>query len=344
MRLSPELAALTEFLGPVDPARIVSQGNAGGMSGAAIWRVFAASHELHSEYCLRRWPLGHPSWQRLGWIHQQLQRVADRGFTIVPRPISSRSGSTIVRVEGHLWELTTWMPGCADFDRNPSDARLAAAMSSLARFHLASRDDPNAPPDRSAGIEFRRSQLENLDEGVLSRLRQQVDERHGCGIRDLCLEILHGVPHRLAAARRLVQEVHAAPTPIQPCLRDIWHDHVLFTGERVTGIVDFGAMRIDSPAGDLARLIGSLARDDASRWQAALSDYARVRPLANHELRLVAAFDRANVILSGLNWIRWLYDESREFDEMSRVERRLGEFATRLATPQEALWQFPPSR
>lgn len=45
---------------------------------------------------------------------------------------------------------------------------------------------------------------------------------------------------------------------LQPCIRDIWHDHVLFDGDRVTGLIDFGAMQIDTPATDIARLVGSL--------------------------------------------------------------------------------------
>jgi Ser/Thr protein kinase RdoA (MazF antagonist) len=48
------------------------------------------------------------------------------------------------------------------------------------------------------------------------------------------------------------------PVPLQPALRDILDEHVLFVGDQVTGIIDFGAMRIESVAGDIARLLGSL--------------------------------------------------------------------------------------
>ena len=66
--------------------------------------------------------------------------------------------------------------------------------------------------------------------------------------------------------------------PVQPCIRDIWHDHVLFTGDEVTGIIDFGAMDIDTPATDVARLLGSLVGDDEAGWRTASSAYSADSP------------------------------------------------------------------
>ena len=50
--------------------------------------------------------------------------------------------------------------------------------------------------------------------------------------------------------------------PLSPAIRDIHHDHVLFSGDQVTGLVDFGILRIDTPLADMARLVGSLVADD----------------------------------------------------------------------------------
>ena len=78
-------------------------------------------------------------------------------------------------------------------------------------------------------------------------------------MRDVILE------HYRRCAPDVLREVRAAAritAPLQVCHGDLWHDHVLFSGEEVTGLIDFDAMKIDSRALDLARLLGSLVKDD----------------------------------------------------------------------------------
>ena len=43
---------------------------------------------------------------------------------------------------------------------------------------------------------------------------------------------------------------------LQPALRDARPEHFLFEDDRLSGLVDFGAMGVESVAADLARLIG----------------------------------------------------------------------------------------
>ena len=147
-----------------------------------------------------------------------------------------------------------------------------------------------------------------------------------------------------AQARRLIDlfPKHAAPLKSQlesaarlpvrrlPCLRDIWHDHVLFTGAQVTGLIDFGALRTESPAADVARLLGSLVGDDVEGWRTGVAAYRRVRPLTENELRLVEVFDYSNVLLAGMNWLRWLCLEGRQFARMEQVIERLEVLVARL--------------
>jgi Ser/Thr protein kinase RdoA (MazF antagonist) len=123
------------------------------------------------------------------------------------------------------------------------------------------------------------------------------------------------------------------------CLRDIWHDHVLFTGDRVTGLVDFGALRWETVAGDLARLLGSLVGDDRSAWQQGLAAYQEVRPLEPAEAALVEIFDASGVLLGGLQWIRWIAVEGRTFPNRQGVILRLDEILRRLEQPAtRPLW------
>jgi hypothetical protein len=95
-------------------------------------------------------------------------------------------------------------------------------------------------------------------------------------------------------------------------------------------MLDFGAMDVDSVAGDVARLVGSMAGDDVSLRQVGLEAYACVRPLSPEELALVATYDRSGVLLSGVNWIRWLVVERRPFPDRAAVDARLIELTGRL--------------
>ena len=46
------------------------------------------------------------------------------------------------------------------------------------------------------------------------------------------------------------------PVPFNLCIGDVWHDHILFEGDAVTGMIDFAAAKVDHVAADLARLLG----------------------------------------------------------------------------------------
>jgi homoserine kinase type II len=133
---------------------------------------------------------------------------------------------------------------------------------------------------------------------------------------------------------------------MQPCLRDIWHDHVLFTGNEVTGLVDFGAADIDTPATDIARLLGSLAGSpplpfregpgegspQRNIWQIGLEAYSATRPLSESELLAVFAINAANPILAGCNWIDWLYIQRRQFGNPAQILTRFQRIVAQLST------------
>jgi homoserine kinase type II len=124
---------------------------------------------------------------------------------------------------------------------------------------------------------------------------------------------------------------------LQPCIRDIWHAHVLFLGETVSGIIDFGAMRPENVAADIARLLGSFVADDRGAWQRGLAAYQSVRPLSPEELTLVDAFDRSTVLMGGLQWLEWIYLDRREFADPRAVLARIDGFLSRLSWLSQAV-------
>ena len=93
---------------------------------------------------------------------------------------------------------------------------------------------------------------------------------------------------------------------LQPVLRDVWGDHVLFAEQgaaRVAAIVDFHAAGVDVPATDIARLLGSWLppagrgpRPVVDRWPEALPAYERIRPLPSGSRQFVSWLEAAGVL------------------------------------------------
>ena len=120
------------------------------------------------------------------------------------------------------------------------------------------------------------------------------------------------------------------PLPLQFCLCDIWNDHVLFEGDEMTGLVDFGGVKLDHVAVDLARLLGSLAEDRAELRAVGLEAYSRIRPLSLEEEQLVFLLDETGVLVGLITWLKWLYVEDKQFDDLASAARRLQALVERV--------------
>ena len=309
---------LATYPSDCQPQSLEFLGNAGGFSGAQLWRVTSRRGLL----CLRRWPSSHPSPDGLRWMHDVLAHVDRGGFSLVPVPIRSRSGSSFLLADGCLWELTPWMPGEANYFQHPRRAKLAAAMQTLARFHQAA-EGWQRTCGVSRGLRQRHEFTRSLLGGEVHRYGRALSRRDDTVYGDRCEEILRRAAPRLAGLLDMLAPVASQQVTLLPCLRDIWHDHVLFQDDEVSGLIDFGAMRMETVSGDITRLLGSLVADDADLWRVGLAAYEQVRPLAPAERQLLSVFDRANIVLSGLNWVRWLTVDGRTFEDSAAVGERL---------------------
>jgi homoserine kinase type II len=117
---------------------------------------------------------------------------------------------------------------------------------------------------------------------------------------------------------------------LQPCLRDARPEHLLFRGDRVTGLIDFGAMAIDSVAADLARLLGDWVGPDRVERATALEAYTAIRPLEPFELTLIDAIAGSTALLGAGHWVRWHYLERRSFRDPSAVAHGIARGLERL--------------
>src|SRR5205807_3808434 len=95
--------------------------------------------------------------------------------------------------------------------------------------------------------------LARLGTGELTRMAQDAGWPE---IRALAPDFLRTLPKILPIEIGRLESLADISLPLQPCIRDIWHDHVLFTANDVTGVIDFGAVDMDTPATDIARLLG----------------------------------------------------------------------------------------
>jgi homoserine kinase type II len=262
-------------------------------------------------------------------IHSIQLQARGAGLDFIPVPHRTTAGDTFLQHDGTLWELADWMPGSADFRDLPTDARLESALESLARFHRAVEilDRRRGPPP---GIRARYEGARQWMHSDLARVTAAVRGVDWPEFRVHADRLLMLATPRLIDIDNQLLSVIELAVDLQPVLRDIWHDHVLFQGDSVSGVVDFGAVRTDSVATDLARLLGSLVGNQPAKWSLGLAAYESIRPLSPSERQLIDIFDRSTIVLSGLNWIRWIALERRQFDEPDRVLARMDEILGRM--------------
>jgi homoserine kinase type II len=286
-------------------------GNAGGLSGARLWRFEDGTRRLVA----RAWPPDAIDAEGLDTIHRRLSMASQLPF--VPVPLPALDGRTWQAHGGHFWEVTAWLPGAPDLGRPPTLARLRAGFAALAALHRAWEAERTTGP--SPGLARRLAEIDDWLRGGFDDLARALD-RSG---PDPCLD-----PARrwLALARPLAPRVAEAIRPaaastlnLQLCLRDIRGEHLLFEVDRLTGLVDFGALGVDTVAADLARLLDDWVGPDPKARAEGLAAYHAIRPLDAAEHAAVAAFEAGTALLLAGTWARWHFLEGRAFDDAAAV-------------------------
>jgi hypothetical protein len=111
--------------------------------------------------------------------------------------------------------------------------------------------------------------------------------------------------------------------PVQTVVRDLWHDHLLFDGERLGGLVDFGTMQIDARECDWARMLGSLRVEGQVPWTWAKQIFAALPEAPAVDWTYVQWLHATGSILGWMNWIDWLFHERRHFANRAAAIERL---------------------
>ncbi len=321
MLLDPlQLAAqtvLAHYPAPLISGPLRPLGNHGGFSGAALWR-------LGNTVCLRAAPPSLKDPLQIVEIHRFMLAARQDGLPFVPAILSTIDGATVVEQAGRIWELMEWMRGRASYHEAPSRLKLQSACTALGRLHRSWERLADSKPALIPAV-WRR-----LREANSRSLEQVVPESVDPASTAL--------QHALRLLPRWLQQLPDLLLPywsrkyarLQPCLCDVWHDHLLFEGDRLTGLVDYGAARHDHVAVDLARLLGSLVEDDDDGWREGLIAYSRQRPLSEEDEVLARVLDRTGIIVGAANWVRRLSDPKSPLEDRAAAARRLETLLRRI--------------
>lgn len=334
----------TRFLPAAEAATLtIQKPPQAGFSGAGVWLLSPADGS--PRYVLKQLPPALTP-DHIAWTHLFAQHLGRQGGGVIPQPLPSRktvgladqTGSLATDQQGRLWQCLSYLPGRPI--ATPTSAEVLAAVTTLATVHLAASEFAQPHPlPRPTGWQTRVQQLKRLavagfqrppaaskgralDQAVWRELASISRQANECFVAT-------GGP-QLAA--RLAAETF--PRPRQPVLRDCWWTHLLFApapgGTRVSGIIDLDAAGIDTPAVDLARLLGSwqLEAGDpegrlVERWPAAFDCYVRCcRPAGDFPTDVQLLHDTA--VVCGLDrWLHWLFREQRNFPDFSQVTSRI---------------------
>lgn len=290
-------------------------------SGSDHWKVQCGN----TSYCLKRWPAAKPAMRTKRLIELVTPEIQRHGLPIAT-PLECRRGGRFVFEQDRWWDLTPWQVGAPVKNQPISRTRLENAMQWLASYHgLAGAQ--RIENGRSQALNYRYQLCQTLVDGLLSRLSQWDYDGLAPGLPELFVTYAQKSLPELAS---LLEQRVGLELTLLPVLADVWSDHVFFHGDEVSGVIDFGAMKMDSPCLDLARLLGSYAGFDATVIAEGIKYYCAVRDLDEKQIALVELFDRAHVVLAGVQWLIWLGPEQRIFKQMPQVNQHLQNLARRI--------------
>lgn len=309
---SPDPAVLHAF--GWQPQRLTITLAPAGFSGATVWKIDTSQ----GSFALKRWPHGQSAGMTLSSIHQRMQEATQAGLTFIPIIRRATANESIVNQAGQQWDALSWMPGAPL--SAPNTEQLIAAIRCLAQLHAVWRTQPPVRTSACPAIEMYHQRLAEWTTLELHQLRQ-CSSQHP----DYPLAIELFFRFREPALSQLTQALHTSVI-IQPCLADIHADHVLYSGNTVTGIIDYGCLRYDHPAQDLARLLGSYDSMPPALIAVALKAY----PSSDTFLPLLKLLLDTGPIVTLSNWLRWLILEQRTFPNQQAVYSRLAKVINRI--------------
>ncbi len=290
-----------------------------GFSGATVWRGEDAVGT--QRVAIKGWPFNTAT-ERIEHIHLWLSRATHLPF--VPTAYTSARKQRAVLVDGQYWDACRWMPGTPR--AAPTVVEVRAACVAVARLHLCWPVLEDRRPCRAVAARLR----------IISDHRALLDEWNR-GLPPFVSELDPLLRRAVREVTRLADNATAAlrswlvqPLPRQPCVRDLRGEHVLFEEARVTGIIDYGAMAVDHPAVDLARLLDDYAAYDGTLFDIGLAAYREAGSLLDVPNEFVRLLANTGVVCSIMGWLVRFFVRREPVLRPVAIATRLGELVTRV--------------
>lgn len=236
------------------------------------------------------------SHEQLPFYLYLMKHLARRGIP-VPEPQCQPGTASAAHPEGELLFTLCGKPAAVveklqgHSELRPAPAHCAAVGEMLARMHLAGRDFTMAQPNLRGLAWWNETApvvMPFLDPDQAALLRSELAYQNHVAASSACAALPRG-------------PIHA----------DLFRDNVMFEDGRLTGFFDFYFAGVDTWLFDIAVCLNDWCIDletgahDGERFAAFVQGYAKVRPLATAERRLLPAMLRAGALRF---WISRLWD------------------------------------
>ena len=325
---SPDLQICGQFgLQPTASARV-----AAGFSEAIVWRVCDVSGAVFAVKCWRV-----PSvavLQHRREVRRWMQLAAQQCAGWIPMPCRADRDSAdgtglIVERSQQAWQVESWCRGVS-LATAPTASELQSAAVTLLRLYASGREfgaccantslantvAPSPAVLRRAGL------VEELCQGGWQQLQNVVSrwpEAEATAARRYLAVLQHWLPW----LRQQLQNWCRNAVPLQPVLRDLRAENLLFDAGEVSGVIDWDAAAVDHPCLDAARLLRTWHLNHAGQMAAAAIAWADHWQLSNEQRLLLIVLDASGVLLNPVVWFRRLSEASSVPDAVPEVGQRL---------------------
>ena len=209
---------------------------------------------------------------------QSLMEHLAAGGVDCPVPVHGRDGNALRRLAGRPAIIVTFLSGL--WPKRPQPRHCAELGGALARMHLAGQDFPM-------------TRRNNLSVGDWRPLFEQCADR--------AHEVQAGLAEALRAELDHLESHWPADLPTGLIHADLFPDNVFFTGERLTGLIDFYFACTDAFAYDLAICLNAWCFEsdgafNVTKARLMLSNYRKVRPFSDAELDALPLLARGSAL------------------------------------------------